>query len=178
LFGRTLINTKVAAHGDMPELRDVPPDVALHDRDAEIIRHLHKLELHTIEQLAKIFKVDRETITNCIEGKTYRHVPMVWRSNRQVVRDYKREMAMKLLRTGLTVDKVVQETGLGSGTVCEMRRKLDLPMTHNNKHRITGDQIDDMVELHCNQGLTAAETARRLGVAPSTVFKYTQLYQR
>ena len=178
MFGRNLTNTKVAAHGDMPELRDVPADVALHDRDAEIIRHLHKLELHTMEELSKIFKVDRETVANCIDGKTYRHVPMVWRSNRQVVRDYKREMAMKLLRTGLTVDKVVQETGLGSGTICEMRKKLELPMTHGNKHKITPDQIDDMVELHCNQRLTAAETARRLGVAPSTVFKYTQLYMR
>ena len=156
----------------------MPADVALHDRDAEIIRHLHQLELHTVVELAKIFKVDRETISYCIEGKTYRHVPMKYRPNRQVVRDYKREMAMKLLRTGLTVDKVVQETGLGSGTICEMRKKLDLPMTHANKHRITEDQIDEMVELHCNQGLTAAETARRVGVAPSTVFKYTQLYMR
>jgi transposase-like protein len=178
LFGRALPNTAIAAHGDMPELRDVPEDVPLHDRDAEIIRHLYKLGLHTIEQLGKIFKVDSAVISNCINGKTYRHVPMTWRSNRQVVRDYKREVAMKLLRTGLTVDKVVQETGLGSGTVCEMRRKLDLPMTHNNKHRITEQQIDDMVELHCNQGLTAAETARRLDVAPSTVFKYTQLYMK
>ena len=162
----------------MPELRDVPADVALHDRDAEIMRHLHQLGLHTIEDLGKIFGVDRETASNCIQGVTYRHVPMKFRKNRQVVRDYKRQMAIKLLRTGVTVEQVVLETGLGSATVCEMRRKLDLPMTHGNKHRITEDQIDDMVELHCNQGLTAAETARRLGVAPSTVFKYTQLYQR
>lgn len=158
--------------------RCVPPDQALHDRDAEVVRRLHDLKLLTQVQLAEVFKVDRETIGWCIEGRSYRHVPMIYRSNKELVRQVKREMAMKLLRTGLTVEQVVAETGLGSGTVCEMRAKLDLPMTHSGKHRITEDQIDEMVELHCNQGLSAAETARRLGVAPSTVFKYTQLYAK
>jgi transposase-like protein len=59
-----------------------------------------------------------------------------------------------------------------------MRKKMNMPMTHRLRTRITEDVIDEIIELHCNQGLSAAEAARRVGVAPSTVFKHTQEYAK
>lgn len=133
----------------------------------------------TVAQLCKAFKVDQYCIEGVLGGFTYRDVPTKFRTNEEIIREMKLAVAAKMLRQNYEYKAVIAATGLSSNTVCGMRRKMDLPMTHTgDRTRITEDQLDEIIELHCNQGLSAAETGRRVGVAPSTVFKHTQAFAK
>ena len=133
----------------------------------------------TVAQLCQAFKVDQYCIEGVLGGFTYRDVPTKFRTNEEIIREMKLAVAAKMLRQNYEYKAVIAATGLSSNTVCGMRRKMDLPMTHTgDRTRITEDQLDEIIELHCNQGLSAAETGRRVGVAPSTVFKHTQAFAK